>query len=670
MSSFNFNPFGYDRKNLLSPKQQAAQKEEQKEFNQRLRQRSPDAIASAIDFLKFREYVCGQETYPHMMAWHHALNTGESNRFLKGIAGEDTCILAPRNSAKSTFLLQWVAWVIGTHAMQGISLKILYISYVVDIATSKSRQIKSIIESEKYQETFPKVRKNRSKWGEGEWAIDFQFAGLRTIDEAYTVACSGLYGATNAKRCLAFDSWIVTEKGDFPISQFHQLIGVKVKCFDIKTNQVEWKRVTGFAKRETEELYHVITFTGHKIRCTGNHPFYIKGIGYYKASGFYKEAQHLKKGDTVVARSHEWEWEPDTILSVEKVPANETVYDIEVEDNHNFFANGVLVHNSHLGIFDDLLKDRPTAQNKQIQDRITDNYNNVIRYTKHEGARFINLGTRFAKHDVYNRIFIVPKWRVITQSALVIEDGQERSFCEPVSDEEQGMGISLETLRKERAEDLESFMLQRQNQIPVTSSSGILPHFIKYVWLPTEFERIVIGMDLASSVDGNYNAMVVLGISENKIYVCDAYQERIQGNMKKIDKLYTMWARRKDMSKNPAILAVDHNKYMIDFKGDLEDYLLESEDNFKYLQIQPVKSTGRGEKIERLMSHSALFEKGRVFFNRVSVDLGVDNLPIIELLVRQISDYNPMDSNDLMDALENGIFVARDYINSELSSAG
>ena len=50
------------------------------------------------------------------------------------------------------------AWAIGIHTAAKKPLQILYLSYTVDIARSKSATIKRIIESKRYQEVFPTVR--------------------------------------------------------------------------------------------------------------------------------------------------------------------------------------------------------------------------------------------------------------------------------------------------------------------------------------------------------------------------------------------------------------------------------------------------------------------------------------------------------------------------------
>ncbi len=161
----------------------------------------PEAIAARKNFAEFRRYVCKHESYEHHEVWDKALNTGKDSKCLKGIAGNNTLILAPRGSTKSTYLVEWVAYQIGQQTAPDIrlSIKILYVSYTIDIAIQKSVQIKQIIESPEYQRVFPWVRKGE-KWADKQWVIDRKVAGLSTIDEPYTLACSGLKGATTSKR--------------------------------------------------------------------------------------------------------------------------------------------------------------------------------------------------------------------------------------------------------------------------------------------------------------------------------------------------------------------------------------------------------------------------------------------------------------------------------------
>ncbi|MBE9038337.1 hypothetical protein [aff. Roholtiella sp. LEGE 12411] len=202
----------------LSPRLQTKTKNNTAKYRQRSQQQwrewetFSDAIASATasqtiawnSFESFRLAIANHITYDHMRVWLEALFTGEDSRYLRGIAGEDTLILAPRESAKSTVLAQFIAYEIGIHTSpwNRIPIKVMGISYNIETALPRSRQIQSIIQSDKYQEIFPWVRPSKQKWGEKEWMIDLAWAGLPTTEEQYTYVCGGLNGGLNSRRAM------------------------------------------------------------------------------------------------------------------------------------------------------------------------------------------------------------------------------------------------------------------------------------------------------------------------------------------------------------------------------------------------------------------------------------------------------------------------------------
>lgn len=143
----------------------------------------------------------GKPPVPHMLEWHRELVTGESNEHLLDVAGQDTCLLSPRGSAKSTVVGLLCAWLIGRHALEKRLLRILYVSFIVDVARGKSQAIKNTIQSEAYQEIFPCVRLSKIRTSDELWSIDFEYAGIDVRGEdAFTLACAGLAGAITSKR--------------------------------------------------------------------------------------------------------------------------------------------------------------------------------------------------------------------------------------------------------------------------------------------------------------------------------------------------------------------------------------------------------------------------------------------------------------------------------------
>jgi hypothetical protein len=153
------------------------------------------------DFGFFCEYVADKPPAIHHQEWHRNFITNEDSSCLIKIAGPNVDLLAPRGSAKSTVLGLLTAWAIGIHTQAGLPLQVLYLSYTVDIARSKSATIKRIIESKRFQEVFPKVRLLKNVTSNEYWSIDHKFAGIDTTgEEQFTLCAAGLKGSVTSKR--------------------------------------------------------------------------------------------------------------------------------------------------------------------------------------------------------------------------------------------------------------------------------------------------------------------------------------------------------------------------------------------------------------------------------------------------------------------------------------
>jgi phage terminase large subunit-like protein len=153
------------------------------------------------DFGFFCEFVADKPPARHHREWHQQFVTEEDSSCLLRIAGPNVDLLAPRGSAKSTVLGMFTAWAIGIHTLAKKPLQILYLSYTVDIARSKSATIKRIIESKEYQQVFPTVRLMKNVTSNEYWSIDHKFAGIDTTgDEQFTLCAAGLKGSVTSKR--------------------------------------------------------------------------------------------------------------------------------------------------------------------------------------------------------------------------------------------------------------------------------------------------------------------------------------------------------------------------------------------------------------------------------------------------------------------------------------
>lgn len=94
--------------------------------------------------------------------------------------------------------------------------------------------------------------------------------------------------------------------------------------------------------------------------------------------------------------------EKDTISMVEQICDKSDVYDIEVEDNNNFFANGVLVHNCI--ILDDAHKDRAEAESETQRNNVWEYYRSTL-YSRLEGyGAVIVIMQRWHTDDLVGRL--------------------------------------------------------------------------------------------------------------------------------------------------------------------------------------------------------------------------------------------------------------------------
>ena len=290
----------YRRNAKASAQQHRVKKHKDEELLQRARE----------DFGFFCEYVADKPPAKHHKEWHRQLVTKQDSSCLFGIAGPNIDLLGPRGSAKSTCLGLFTAWAIGIHTTAKKPLQILYLSYTVDIARSKSATIKRIIESKKYQEVFPMVKLLKNVTSNEYWSIDHRFAGIDlTGDEQFTLCAAGLKGSVTSKRshlCLVGDTLVATNVGNVPVASIYEHPErYKVAVRNSRTDQIDWSDVAAVTKRRTKGIIEITTASGNKICATPEHPFIT-------ANGRKKRAGNLSAGETLVQLSN---WQQDQNLS-------------------------------------------------------------------------------------------------------------------------------------------------------------------------------------------------------------------------------------------------------------------------------------------------------------------------------------------------------------------
>lgn len=150
---------------------------------------------------------------------------------------------------------------------------------------------------------------------------------------------------TDEERCLLGQTKIWTDHGKIKISKIvDKKLPVKVLSVN-KDNELEYANIISYQKYENGEPMIKITYfcqmgsyKTKQLYCTPDHKIFTQRG--------YIEARCLEISDWVyVPTTYEEIIAPQPILKIEKGRTSSFVYDIEVENNHNFIANGIVVHN-------------------------------------------------------------------------------------------------------------------------------------------------------------------------------------------------------------------------------------------------------------------------------------------------------------------------------------
>ena len=128
-------------------------------------------------------------------------------------------------------------------------------------------------------------------------------------------------------------------------------LGDSVLSYNFQTKQIEAKKVTELASPIHTKLVE-ITFAGtNKNLNTFDHPYFVKGKGwssYDPAMTFKKynlKVEKIETGDVCYDYNNGILAEIQIVSLIEVTDKYQTYNLNNVEDNNNFFANGVLVHN-------------------------------------------------------------------------------------------------------------------------------------------------------------------------------------------------------------------------------------------------------------------------------------------------------------------------------------
>ncbi len=130
-------------------------------------------------------------------------------------------------------------------------------------------------------------------------------------------------------KCIAEGQLVNSKRGYIPIEEIE--VGDEVISYNEHTKILEWKLVEDRQNSIRSDMLELETENGSILLMTDDHPVYT--------NRGWVEAKDLNEDDELMVK----------IKSIRKFSKPTKVYDITVKDNHNFFAEGILVHNCPFG---------------------------------------------------------------------------------------------------------------------------------------------------------------------------------------------------------------------------------------------------------------------------------------------------------------------------------
>lgn len=177
----------------------------------------------------------------------------------------------------------------------------------------------------------------------------FGVALLHFINSTFKPGCGSLtFAATEGqgRRCVAADTLIDCLRDHrqhplgVPISQIEP--GQLVWTFNEADWKFELKRIIDVWKVGRKPVWKVVLNNGFVLRTTSDHK-------YMRRDGKWAELKDLSVGDSMKPAFPGFKM---MIENIEQSNTEEEVWDMSVEDNHNFVAHGIVLHNCYSNIED------------------------------------------------------------------------------------------------------------------------------------------------------------------------------------------------------------------------------------------------------------------------------------------------------------------------------
>jgi len=207
--------------------------------------------------------------------------------------------------------------------------------------------------------------------------------------------------------------------------------------------------------------------------------------------------------------------EEESISAVENISGKSIkVYDIEIEETNNFFANGILVHNCL--IVDDILKGAEEALNENHLDKLWTWYTSTFLSRTSgqagEALEIINM-TRWSKKDLCGRILegeYKDDWYVLSMEAY--NEATGKMLCDDFLSHERYLNL--------RSQMVDMIFEANYHQKPIDLQGILYKQLKTYDKLPVTIKRVLNYTDTADT-GKDWLCSIVFGEYNGEAYILD-----------------------------------------------------------------------------------------------------------------------------------------------------
>lgn len=289
-------------------------------YSQRIEKSQNGWKPTLVEFIREGWHVLEPAT-PYIHGWHIDAIAEHLTAVTNGQIQELLINMPPRHAKSLIVSVFWPCW----EWTQTPEKRFLFASYGQNLSTRDSRKCRMLIQSPWFQKNFGHIFKLTHDQNQ-KTRFDNDKSGSRI---ATSVGGLGTGEGGDRIVCLPYDSRIATDQGQLKIGD---IVENKLDV-NVLGPSGKWQKILKYEVNPGREAVK-LTSHGDELICTNDHLVWIDKIGYIQAK-IIKPSFLVRKLNGNLS----------PVESIESSDYLDVTYNIQVENDHAYFANGILVHN-------------------------------------------------------------------------------------------------------------------------------------------------------------------------------------------------------------------------------------------------------------------------------------------------------------------------------------